>query len=178
MPMQEQPPPYLPPPPPAPAFVPPPIKAQPVLPSVFRGCWSGTVDQVDWIQRVPGGHRVGYWTPKTYRLCYKQVGNGPYQLTFGQTGVVPSEKITYAKGRVDIVSTDGRRWARLRAFLHFDEYRAHQNSGPTFAVDEDTTLECSIEGDQMRVRAEMFGRREDEPWFRARWHSTFIRIPY
>jgi hypothetical protein len=178
VPMQEQPPPPPPAPPPPPPAMMHPMQPAPVLPSVFRGCWSGRVEQVDWIQRVPGGHRLGYWTPKTYRLCYKRVGEGPYQLTFGETGVVASEKITYSKGRVDIVATDGRRWARLRAFLHFDQYRAHRGGGPTIAVDEDTTLECSIEQDQMRVTAQMFGRREDEPWFRARWHSTFIRVPY
>ena len=86
--------PWTPPPTPPPAPPPPPPSqcaidgAQPVLPPVFRGCWQGTVESVDSIERAPGGHKLGYWTPKTYRLCYKRVGNGPYQLTFGETGVV------------------------------------------------------------------------------------------
>ena len=170
------PPPQPPPPPPVavPMFIP-----QPVLPSVFRGCWEGRVDDVDSIQREPGGHKVGYWTPKTYRLCYKRVGEGPYQLTFGEAGIVATEKIAYSKGRVEIQQTDGRSFARLRAFLHFDEYHAGANfSRATFAVDEVTMLDCKIDGDQMRVSAEVDGRREDEPWFRAHWHTTFMRIPH
>ena len=154
------------------------VAPQPVLPPVFRGCWQGTVESVDSIQQAPGGHKLGYWTPKTYRLCYKRVGDGPYQLTFGETGVVATEKIKYSKGRVEIIATDGRSYARMRAFLHFDEYRAGMNfRGSTFAVDEVTMLECKIEGDRMRVIADVDGRREDEPWFHAHWRTTFIRVP-
>jgi hypothetical protein len=175
--------PWTPAPAPPPLPAPPPINLplvapQPVLPPVFRGCWQGAVEEVDSIQRAPGGHKLGYWTPKTYRLCYKRVGNGPYQMTFGETGVVASEKIKFSKGRVDIKETDGRGFARMRAFLHFDEYHAGTDfGGSTFAVDEVTMLDCKIDGDQMHVRAEMEGRREDEPWFRAQWHATFIRMP-
>jgi hypothetical protein len=166
-----------------PAPPPPPITAplmvpQPVLPPVFRGCWEGTVYNVDSMERAPGGHALGYWTPKTYRLCYKRVGNGPYQLTFGEAGIVASQKIKYSQGRVDIERTDGRSYAELRAFLHFDEYRAGFNpAGDTFPVDEDTTLECQINGDQMRVIADVDGRREDQPWFRAHWRTVFTRAP-
>src|SRR5579872_3935128 len=169
--------------PPPPAPPPPPVQMpmiapQPVLPPVFRGCWQGTVESVESIERAPGGHPLGYWTPKTYRLCYKRVGNGPYQLTFGEAGVVATQKIKYSQGRVDIVRTDGRSYAELRAFLHFDEYRTGANfSGATFSVDEDTTLECKIDSDQMRVIADVDGRREDQPWFRAHWRTVFVRAP-
>jgi hypothetical protein len=167
-----------PPPPPPPPISIPMMAPQPVLPPVFRGCWQGTVESVDSMERAPGGRKLGYWTPKTYRLCYKRVGDGPYQLTFGETGVVASEKIKYSRGRVEIITTDGRSFARMRAFLHFDEYRAGVNfGGSTFAVDEVTMLECQIDGDQMRVSAEVDGRREDEPWFSAHWHTTFTRVP-
>ena len=171
--------PWTPPPTPAPPPISVPLVApQPVLPPVFRGCWQGTVESVDSIERAPDAHKLGYWTPKTYRLCYKRVGGGPYQLTFGETGVVASEKIKYSKGRVEIIATDGRSYARMRAFLHFDEYRAGMNfRGSTFAVDEVTMLECKIDGDQMRVIADVDGRREDEPWFHAHWRTTFIRVP-
>lgn len=175
---------WTPPPTPAPpAPTPPPVRVpimvpQPVLPPVFRGCWQGTVESVESIERAPGGHPLGYWTPKTYRLCYKRVGNGPYQLTFGEAGVVATQKIKYSQGRVDIVRTDGRSYAELRAFLHFDEYRAGANfNGATFSVDEDTTLECKIDGDQMQVIADVDGRREDQPWFRAHWRTVFVRAP-
>jgi hypothetical protein len=176
--------PWTPPPTPPPAPPPPPpisvplMAPQPVLPPVFRGCWQGTVESVESMERAPGGHRLGYWTPKTYRLCYKRVGNGPYQLTFGETGVVATEKIKYSKGTVEIKQTDGRSYAELRAFLHFDEYRAGANfNSDTFSVDEVTVLECKIDGDQMQVIADVDGRREDEPWFRAHWRTTFIRAP-
>ncbi len=176
MPMQSQPPPPPAPAPPAPELAVPMQLPPPVLPSVFRGCWDGTVDELDWIKRMPGAPKVGYWTPKTYRLCYRKVGDGPFNLTFGETGVVPTEKIAFSKGRVDIVATDGRSWAKLRAFLHLDEYNRGFNRGATFAVDEDSTLECSIDQDRMQVRAEVDGRREDDPWFHAHWHTTFVRV--
>ena len=151
---------------------------QPVLPPVFRGCWQGTVEQVDEIRRLPGAHKLGYWTPKTYRLCYRRVGNGPYDLTFGETAVVASEKIKYSRGRVTVLQTDGRTSAKLHAFLYFDEYRAGSGpGGPTCSVDEDTTLNCTIDGDSMRVNAAVYGRREDQPWFRAHWHAIFNHVP-
>ncbi len=154
------------------------VAPQPVLPPVFRGCWQGTVEQVDSIKRAPGGRKLGYWTPKIYRLCYQRVGNGPYQLTFGETDVVPTAKIKFSRGSVEIKSTDGRNYATLRAFLHFDEYHVGANpSRATFAVDEVTMLECKIDGDQMHVIADVDGRREDEPWFHAHWRTTFIRVP-
>ncbi len=170
---------------PAPTPIPPPprmsvplVAPQPVLPPVFRGCWQGTVDNVDSITRAPGGHKLGYWTPKIYRLCYKRVGNGPYQLTFGETDVVATAKIKYSKGSVEIKQTDGRSYAQFRAFLHFDEYHAGRNPGlATFTVDEVTVLECQIDGDQMRVIADVDGRREDVPWFHAHWRATFVRVP-
>jgi hypothetical protein len=167
-----------PPPPLPPPISVPMIAPQPVLPPVFRGCWQGTVESVDSIRQAPGGHKLGYWTPKTYRLCYKRLGDGPYQMTFGQTDVVATEKIKYSQGRVEIKQTDGRSYARMRAFLHFDEYRAGANFGrATFAVDEVTMLDCQIDGDQMRVIADVDGRREDEPWFHAHWRTTFVRVP-
>jgi hypothetical protein len=154
------------------------LAPQPVLPPVFRGCRQGSVESVDSIERAPGAHKLGYWTPKTYRLCYKRVGNGPYQLTFGETGVVATQKIKYSRGRVEIKRTDGRSYAELRAFLHFDEYAAGYNySGATFPVDEATVLECRIDGDQMQVIADVDGRRDDEPWFRAHWRTTFAHVP-
>ena len=92
--------------------------------------------------------------------------------------MIASAKIKYSKGTVEIKQTDGRSYAELRAFLHFDEYREGPNSyGATFSVDEVTLLECKIDGDQMRVIADVDGRREDEPWFHAHWRTVFIRVP-
>lgn len=182
---------FLPPPPPPravpqptyaapPALPVAPLTAQstPVLPEVFRGCWQGEVSNLDWIRREPGAHKVGFWTPKTYRLCYKRVGTGPFKLTFTETGVAPSEKIINPHGQVVPITTDGRGFATMRARLHFDEYGAGRNpSASTFAVDETTNLNCRINGQQMMVSADVYGTRDGAPWFRARWRAEFIHFP-
>jgi hypothetical protein len=178
------PPPFLPPLAPMPPLLPPPpppasmLHAQPVLPAIFRGCWEGRVQYLDSIQRMYGAPKLGYWTPKTYRICYRRVGNGPFELTFSQVGVEPDEKITNPTGAMDLISTDRRDAARMRAQLHFDEYyRHHHFGGQTFRVDEETILDCDIQGSgAMLVRGTVFGRRDGHPWFRASWHAMFTRV--
>jgi hypothetical protein len=158
----------------APAVAPQMQLSAPVLPQVFRGCWQGEVARLDWIKRMPGGHPVGYWTPKTYRLCYKRVGDGPFKLTFSETGVAPSEKIINPRGQVVAIATDGRAYAKLRSYLHFDEYAVHPaRQGLTFTVDETTLLDAKIAGGEMLVSAEVYGTRDTEPWFRAHWRARF-----
>jgi hypothetical protein len=183
-PQAAQPPPQPPPPlpPPQPVARPsieqlPPQQLTTVLPAVFRGCWQGQVPFLDSIVRLPGAHKVGYWTPKTYRLCYRRVGTGPFKLTFGETGIAPTEKITNARGHVDAIATDGRAWAKMRSKLHFDEYPpGGVGFSPTFAVDESTVLDCRIAAGGMTVRADVYGTRDGEPWFRAEWHADFRQI--
>jgi hypothetical protein len=144
------------------------------LPATFRGCWQGQVNQLDWIRSEPGAHKVGFWTPKTYRLCYKRVGDRPFKLTFTETGVEPNEKIINPHGNVVPVRTDGRAYAAMRAQLHFDEYSSGWNPATqTFAVDETTHLNCQIAGDDMTVSADVYGTRDGEPWFRAHWRADF-----
>jgi hypothetical protein len=170
---------------PPPSFEPPPVELtkpgpqlNPVLPAVFRGCWQGQVSELDWIERLPGAHKVGFWTPKTYRLCYKRVSTGPFKLTFTETGVQPSEKIIHPVGRVVPISSDGHAYATMHATLHFDEYSADRYSpSTTFAVDESTELDCKIVGDMMLVTADVYGTRNGAPWFRARWHAGFAQVP-
>ncbi len=153
-------------------------QTNPVLPAVFRGCWRGHVDELDMIKRLPGAHKVGFWTPKTYRLCYRRLGDGPFTLTFSETGVEPSEKIIHPVGRVVPISTDGRGYATLHATLHFDEYSASRYSeSETFAVDESTRLNCKVAGDTMLVMASVYGERDGSPWFRASWHAEFVQVP-
>jgi hypothetical protein len=168
------PPPLLPPPPlPPPASM---LHAQPILPAIFRGCWDGRVGFLDSIERMQDAPRVGVWTPKTYRICYQRIGNGPFELTFSQVGVDPNMKIVNPTGRMDLISTDGRDAARMRAQLHFDEFYLHRR-GQTFAVDEETILDCAIQGSgAMLVRGQVFGRRDGVPWFRAGWHAVFSRV--
>ena len=165
-------------PPPAPLSVAPlTSQSNPVLPAVFRGCWQGQVNELEWIRREPGAHKVGFWTPKTYRLCYKRVGDHPFTLTFTETGVEPNEKIFNPHGNVAPISTDGRDYAKLRAQLHFDEYGAGRNlDASSFAVDETTNLDCRIDGERMKVSASVYGTRDGEPWFRARWRTEFTHF--
>ena len=148
-----------------------------VLPSVFNGCWQGQVAELDTIQREPGARKVGFWTPKTYRLCYRRVGGGPFKLTFTETGVEPSEKIINPHGKVVPISTDGRDYATMQATLHFDEYSIDRDGAPTFTVDENTDLNCKIQGDVMQINANVYGTRDGSPWFRATWHAQFVPTP-
>ena len=155
-----------------------PMTAQgpPALPAVFRGCWRGQVEQLDWIRREPGAPKIGFWTPKTYNLCYRRVGNQPFKLTFTETGVEESEKIINPHGNVVPIATDGRGYASMRSRLYFDEYKIHGDGAPTFAVDETANLDCRIAGDDMLVNADVFGTRDGEPWFRAHWRASFRRF--
>src|SRR5215469_490560 len=153
-------------------------QAEPKLPQVFRGCWEGEVVMVDDLERLHGVHKVGYWTPKTYRLCYQRIGEGPFHLTFSETGVVPNEQIKNPRGRVDALATDGRAYAKMRSDLRFDEDHIEPGlRGSTFAVDEITMLDCRIRDDAMTVSAGVYGTRDGEPWFKAHWHADFRHVP-
>jgi hypothetical protein len=158
---------------------PPSHQIEPVLPAIFRGCWQGRVSELDSIQRIPGGAKLGTWTPKTYRLCYQRVGGAPFDLTFTEAGISRDRRITNATGRMQPLTTDGRTYASMRAFLHFDEYHMHQRyfGGGTFSVDEITNLQCDIESDGMHVWGQVLGHRDGTPWFRAWWHSVFVHVP-
>src|SRR5262249_41436693 len=163
-----------PPPPPSPLT----SQAEPKLPQVFRGCWEGEVVMVDDLERVPGAHKVGYWTPKTYRLGYQRIGEGPFHLTFSETGVFPNEQIKNVRGHVDALATDGRAYAKMRSDLRFDENHIEPGlRGSTFVVDEVTMLDCRISNDAMTVSAGVYGNRDGEPWFKARWHADFRHVP-
>jgi hypothetical protein len=152
-------------------------QAAPALPAVFRGCWQGEVNQLDWIRREPGAPKIGFWTPKTYKLCYKRVGNQPFTLTFTNTGIEASDKIVNPRGKVVPLATDGRAYESMRSNLSFDEYKVRPDGmSPTFAVNEVTNLNCRIAGDDMMVTADVFGARDGEPWFTARWRADFHRF--
>jgi hypothetical protein len=153
-------------------------QSEPVLPAVFRGCWEGEVSWLDSIERAPGGHQIGTWTPKTYRLCYERTGDGPFEMTFTEAGIAQSRRISNAQGQMQVVSTDGRTYATMRASLHFDETRTHASyfSGDTFPVDESTNLQADIMPDGMHVTGAVAGNRDGVPWFRASWHTIFVHV--
>jgi hypothetical protein len=166
--------PQLPPTTQSPAYQPP--SYQPVLPAVFRGCWEGRVDYFDSLERLPGGAKLGFWTPKTYRLCYQRIGSGPFVLTLTEAGIEHNDRITNAEGRMTLLSSDGRRYASMRSDLDFDEYRTQASDfgSSTFAVHEVADLNCRIEPDGMYVDGVVTGWRNEAPWFRARWHTIFV----
>jgi len=152
---------------------------EPVLPAVFRGCWRGVVEEVDQMQRLPSASHLGPWMRKTYRLCYRRLGNGPFQATFTEAGV-EGRRIINSSGRLNLLSTDGRSYAKMRGYLHFDEFS--DSAAPvwwgtsTFAVDEVTDLQCTIEPDGIHATGVVYGERDGEPWFRAWWHTTFLHL--
>ena len=150
-------------------------RGQSVLPAVFRGCWQGRVEYLDSLKRLPGGAKLGFWTPKTYRLCYRRIGDGPFVLTFSEAGIEQNDRITNAEGRMTLLSSDGRHYASMRSDLDFNEYGTHASffGSNTFAVHEVTQLDCRIEPDGMHVRGNVTGWRDGAPWFNARWHTVF-----
>ena len=151
-------------------------RSQPVLPAVFRGCWEGRVEYLDSLERLPGGAKLGFWTPKTYRLCYRRIGNGPFVLTLTEAGIEQNDRIINAEGRMTLLSSDGHRYASMRSDLDFDEYRTHAGyfGSNTFAVHEVADLNCRIEPDGMHVNGVVTGWRNAAPWFRAHWHALFV----
>jgi hypothetical protein len=150
-------------------------RSQPVLPAVFRGCWQGRVDYLDSLERLPGAARLGFWTPKTYRLCYRRIGDGPFVLTFSEARIEQNDRITNPEGRMTLLSSDGHHYASMRSDLDFDEYANHASyfGSNTFAVHEVADLDCRIESDGMHVEGDVTGWRNGAPWFRARWHTLF-----
>jgi hypothetical protein len=162
--------------------MPPPERAQPVLPAIFRGCWQGEVYTIDDIERAPGGAKPGYWTPKTYRICYNRYGDGPYQLTFTETSVEPDQRIISPNGSMQLLSSQGDT-AMMLGSLHFSEYVPAPagffglGSPDTFPVNEMTKLRCVIQPDGMHVWATVDGTRDGVPWFRAHWHALFLQVP-
>ena len=163
---------------PPPAYQPPThvYPSQPVLPAIFRGCWEGRVDYLDSLERLPGGAKLGFWTSKTYRLCYQRTGDGPFVLTLTEAGIEPNDHITNAEGRMTLLSSDGRHYASMRSNLDFDEYPTQTSffGSRTFAVHEVTDLNCRIEPDGMHVTGAVTGWRNQMPWFRAQWHTVFV----
>jgi hypothetical protein len=166
------------------AEAPPSAMTEPILPAIFRGCWQGEVYTLDNLERLPGAARLGDWTPKTYRICYERYGNGPYQITFTDTGMEHDDRIISPSGSMRLLSTQGQT-ALMLGSLHFDEYLPSPASffgfggggTSTFPVDESTKLRCVIESDGMHVWATVHGLRDGQPWFQAHWHALFLPVP-
>lgn len=154
-----------------------------LLPQVFDGCWSGSVEKLDSIDlfRPP---QVTLWVTKTYRLCYQRDGNGSSQPTLTEAGLnreIASRlgtEVGNVIGHLKVVSTDFRTKAEMRAFLHFNERPRNPQSFrfPVGLVDELTTLDCQIDGVTMHVEAQVYGEYDTTPWFTGSWHADFFRL--
>jgi len=163
--------------------VPPPVASQPVLPAIFRGCWQGTVYALDDIEFFPGSPAHSTWTPKTYFVCYRRTGNGPFQLTFNQAGIEHDSRIFNPVGSIQLLSAYGNE-ALMQASLRFEEYRSSLASffgfgGGTssFSVNESTKLRCVVDSAGMHVWATVYGTQSSQPWFQAHWHALFLPAP-
>jgi hypothetical protein len=149
------------------------------LPKEFRGCWSGVVPRLDSI-RMLGGPGVSKWIPKTYRICYEQTAGGPFRLTLSEAGLAGRNRdLTNVKAIMEVISTDGRTTAQMRALLHFDE-----PAGSLFgmfpgrgSVDELTNMTCRIDGGVMQVEANVYAQWNNRPWSTMTWHADFTNVP-
>jgi hypothetical protein len=149
------------------------------LPKVFRGCWRGVVPRLDSL-RMLGGPHVSKWIPKTYRICYEQTGSGPFKLTMSETGLAGyHSSLTNVRGIMKVISTNGRTEARMRALLHFDEPTGFVVGmfGGTGSVDELTNMSCRIDGNIMRVEANVYAQWNGRPWSEMTWHADFENVP-
>jgi hypothetical protein len=151
------------------------------LPKIFAGCWQGVVPSLD-SQVYLGGPGIGAWMTKTYRLCYERVNEGPFTLTFGDTGLENSvltrlHGVSNVNGQVQVLSSDGASRASIRAYLHFQEAPLLLGLVPlglTGQVDETNTLSCIVNPDStMFVQASVLGQFNGRPWIAAKWHATF-----
>lgn len=151
------------------------------LPVVFRGCWAGTVPEVDSIRMLqPTMNRV-MWLTKSYKLCYKQVGyNGRWQLTFAEGSVADRRQVSDQRQLIKVKSVSGSDRAHLVAYLHFRAPQLNPLGLPTGEVDtldELTQLHCHVMPDKqsMEVRAHVFVERNDRPYVEIGWHTEFLR---
>jgi hypothetical protein len=150
------------------------------LPEVFRGCWSGSVPQVDSIRLLSQDMSRLIWLTKTYTLCYKQAGyTGKWQLTFAEIAVADRFKVSDQRQLIKVKSVSAPDQAELTAYLHF---RTHGLVGfggvarPS-TLDELTNLHCNVvaQGDLMAVSAVVFVETNGEPYAEVTWHTNFYR---
>jgi hypothetical protein len=149
------------------------------LPQVFRGCWRGVVRHIDSLIQLGPPH-ISEWVPKTYRICYVQSAGAPFRPTISETGMLThSRQISNTRGRLMVLSTDGRTRATMRAYLHFDEAAPglFGFQGARGAVDEVTDMRCQIESGAMRVEGRLFAQWNGQPWAAIAWSADFRNVP-
>jgi len=151
------------------------------LPEVFRGCWSGSVAEIDSLQLFnPDAGRL-IWLTKTYTLCYKQTGySGKWQLTFAESGVADPLRVSEQRQLIKVNSVSGGDRAELTAYLHFrtNGFVGFGGIARPSTLDELSHLHCSIspERELMVVSAAVFVESNGEPYANLSWHTDFSRI--
>jgi hypothetical protein len=151
------------------------------LPEVFRGCWRGSVAQIDSLVPLDLSAGRTIWLTKSYTLCYKQVGyNGKWRLTFAEGSVADRRQVRDQRQSIRVKSVSGSDRAELTAYLHFRAPVVGMFGSPTGLVntmDELTQLHCYITPDQstMEVRASVFVENDDRPYANITWHTRFLR---
>jgi hypothetical protein len=151
------------------------------LPRVFQGCWQGQVTHPDWL-RALNGQPPGLWITKTYRLCYRRVGQGPFVPTLATADVdsnsKPFDVVSGVRSTLRVLRTDGHSNATLRAFLHFDQPDVEFGILPgTATVDELTEMTGRLDKDVIRVQGEVYAEWNQSPWCIITWHADFLRAP-
>jgi hypothetical protein len=150
------------------------------LPEVFRGCWVGSVPQIDTMQPLSPETGRLIWLTKTYTLCYKQAGyDGKWQLTFGESAVADKREVSDERQLIKVKSLSGPDRAELTAYLHFRTRGFAWFGGVArpSTLDELTHLHCNIlpGGDLMMVRAAVFVETDGQPYANVTWHTNFFR---
>lgn len=153
------------------------------LPEVFRGCWHGTVPQVDSITPLDPNAPGTIWLTKSYTLCYKQLGyNGRWVLTFAQGAVADPSRVQDQRQAIKVKSVDGPDRAEITAYLHFRSGGVNifdRPSGIVSVQDELAHLHCYVMPGQqvMEVRATVFVETNGRPSVNIAWHTRFYRSP-
>lgn len=151
------------------------------LPEVFRGCWQGTVAQVDSITPLDPSAGRTIWLTKSYTLCYKQIGyNGKWRLTFAEGTVADRRQVSDQRQSIRVKSVSGADRAEITAYLHFRAPVIGMFGRPTGLVntmDELAHLHCYITPDRstMEVQASVFVENDDRPYATITWHTRFLR---
>jgi hypothetical protein len=153
------------------------------LPEVFRGCWRGSVAQVDAIEPLDRAAGRTIWLTKSYTLCYKQAGYASnWVLTFAQGAVADSRQVRDQRQSIRIKSVDGSDRAEITAYLQFRAPTVTMFGMPTGIMneqDELSQLHCHVNADQqtMEVRATVFVETNGRPSVNIAWHTRFFRAP-
>jgi len=164
----------------------------PPVPKEFEGCWEGTVSEPDSWQFLEGPRLAG-WIPKTYRLCFRRTGNGPFMITFHDTKLdteFASErgyKISNYDEQTSVVSTDGRYQVLLQSVARMDQHGKILGflPGPTVTIAASTDMRCVLlsEDEAINVESSSVDRCSGSPsfgcngqdWVKATWHAQFHR---